>query len=263
MGRNIVLPALASTLFVLLPIGRDRLLAALATRPAPDFIDVFSTSVSEPSTYPSLRIALIANLGLASVYLALAYLFSRHLDRPSTRGLGFTPTPLSPYLLAQLTLGSTALAFGSIAVTAAVFPESLGAEPWQWKSVGLLLSLLALLIAEECAFRGYLQRRLLRQWPPALAIGATSIVFVLAHGSTENAICVGLGSLWFGYTAWRSDSTGIGIYCHIATNTSASLIHSYFGPVLSATTASKLLGLGIGLLLALGLSSAYLQKRQR
>ncbi len=71
---------------------------------------------------------------------------------------------------------------------------------------------------EESLCRGYVQRRLLERWPPAIAVGLTSTVFAAMHLDPQHIVSVLPGAFWLGYVAWRADSTWPSIACHIFIN---------------------------------------------
>jgi membrane protease YdiL (CAAX protease family) len=69
-------------------------------------------------------------------------------------------------------------------------------------------------LAEESLFRGFLQRGLLRAWPPFLALGLTAVVFALVHGSALQLVTILPGAVWLGWVAWRSGSVVPSILAH-------------------------------------------------
>ena len=83
-----------------------------------------------------------------------------------------------------------------------------------------LLALVAVLpgFVEELLFRGYLQSRLLRCWPPALAVGFSAVVFSLAHLDPVHVLGVLPLGLWLGAIAWRAGSIWPAILCHAINN---------------------------------------------
>lgn len=72
-------------------------------------------------------------------------------------------------------------------------------------------------VHEELLFRGYLMRRWLACWSPARSIGLSGFVFALAHLSPAHALAVLPVGVWFGYVAWRTNSTLTSIIAHAAT----------------------------------------------
>ncbi len=71
---------------------------------------------------------------------------------------------------------------------------------------------------EELLFRGYLQSRLLRRWPPVLAIGFSTLVFSAAHLDPIHVLGVIPLGLWLGTIAWRAGSVWPAILCHTVNN---------------------------------------------
>ena len=71
---------------------------------------------------------------------------------------------------------------------------------------------------EELLFRGYLQSRLLRRWPPVLAVGVSSLVFSAAHLDPLHVLGVIPLGLWLGIIAWRAESVWPAILCHAVNN---------------------------------------------
>jgi membrane protease YdiL (CAAX protease family) len=71
---------------------------------------------------------------------------------------------------------------------------------------------------EELLFRGYLQSRLLRRWPPLLAVGASALIFSAAHLDPVHILGVIPLGLWLGTIAWRAGSVWPAILCHAVNN---------------------------------------------
>ena len=71
---------------------------------------------------------------------------------------------------------------------------------------------------EESLFRGYIQRRLLKRWPPIVAIGFTSLLFAAAHIDWHHALTVLPLGVWLGIVAWRAGSIWPAILCHFFGN---------------------------------------------
>ncbi|MCZ6735414.1 MAG: type II CAAX endopeptidase family protein, partial [Planctomycetota bacterium] len=71
---------------------------------------------------------------------------------------------------------------------------------------------------EESLFRGYIQRRLLKRWPPIAAIGFTSFLFAAAHIDPHHFLMVLPIGVWLGIVAWRSGSIWPAILCHFFLN---------------------------------------------
>ena len=73
-------------------------------------------------------------------------------------------------------------------------------------------------LVEESLFRGYVQRRLLRRWHPAVAIAFTSLFFAAAHIDPQHALAVLPLGVWFGIVAWRAGTIWPTILCHFFIN---------------------------------------------
>lgn len=87
-----------------------------------------------------------------------------------------------------------------------------------WALPYVLFIALAPGFMEELLFRGYMQRRLLQRWSPAVAIGVTSLLFALMHGAPHAILAAGPLGVWFGIVAWRTGSVWPGIACHAFVN---------------------------------------------
>ena len=73
-------------------------------------------------------------------------------------------------------------------------------------------------IAEELFFRGFVQRRLLRRFSPAIAIGITTTLFALLHVTPHGIALAGVMGLWLGVIAWRTGSIWPSVVCHAFVN---------------------------------------------
>lgn len=71
---------------------------------------------------------------------------------------------------------------------------------------------------EELLFRGYLQSRLLRRWPPLMAVGASALIFSAAHLDPIHVLGVIPLGIWLGAVAWRAGSVWPAIFCHVVNN---------------------------------------------
>jgi membrane protease YdiL (CAAX protease family) len=104
-----------------------------------------------------------------------------------------------------------------------------------WLLVTVLTILLSVVpaLVEETLFRGYLLRRLLRRWSPAVAIGVTSVLFAILHmDSLQHVIAVVPFALVVGLLAYRTNSTKPGMLVHAIHNAACF----GFGAVLTALT---------------------------
>jgi membrane protease YdiL (CAAX protease family) len=88
-------------------------------------------------------------------------------------------------------------------------------------TTGLLLILFIVAVpavTEEIAFRGYIQRRLLKCWPPWAAILLSSALFGILHMTPYAAVNAFAIGLWLGIVAWRTNSVWPGVLCHALVN---------------------------------------------
>lgn len=76
---------------------------------------------------------------------------------------------------------------------------------------------------EELFFRGYMQRRLLARWSPAVAIPVVAAIFAAFHGTPIWALSVLPLGLWLGILAWSTGSLWPGIVCHAFVNGGVNL----------------------------------------
>ena len=117
--------------------------------------------------------------------------------------------------IGQILLEAT---LGSIGDSLAAFYQSLAEmELSQLIPMALVLSVFPG-VCEEMFFRGYMQRRLLQRWHPAVAIGITSMLFAAIHLDPYQALGVFLTGVWLGIVAWRTGSIWPGVACHIVMN---------------------------------------------
>lgn len=86
---------------------------------------------------------------------------------------------------------------------------------------GILIALTIALapgFIEEIAYRGFLQRGLLKRCKPFVAIGISSIIFGLAHIKPQEIIFTTFMGLWLGIIAYKMNSIWPTIICHITIN---------------------------------------------
>lgn len=79
-------------------------------------------------------------------------------------------------------------------------------------------------IAEELLFRGYVQSRLTRAWPPVFAITLCGLMFGAAHFDPMHSIAVVPLGIWLGLVAYRCDSLWPAILGHVANNAFALIM---------------------------------------
>ncbi|WP_203256462.1 CPBP family intramembrane glutamic endopeptidase [Hyunsoonleella ulvae] len=87
-----------------------------------------------------------------------------------------------------------------------------------WGILIVLLIALAPGFIEEIAYRGFLQRGLLKRYKPIVAIAISSIIFGLAHIEPQEIIFTTFMGLWLGIIAYKMNSIWPTIVCHIAIN---------------------------------------------
>ncbi len=83
-------------------------------------------------------------------------------------------------------------------------------------------------IAEELIFRGYVQSRLLKCWPPVAAILVSAALFAAAHVDPMHALGVFPLGIWLGIVAWRTGSLWPAMLCHAYNNMNA-IVAAQFG----------------------------------
>jgi membrane protease YdiL (CAAX protease family) len=94
-----------------------------------------------------------------------------------------------------------------------------------WKNMGPVAAIpfvmfIALMpgFGEEMLFRGYIQRRLLQRWSPALAILVSSILFAIVHVMPHAVVFAFPVGLWLGFIAWKTGSIWPTILGHVLIN---------------------------------------------
>ncbi len=116
-------------------------------------------------------------------------------------------------------------------------------------------------LCEEAAFRGYLQRTLLRAAGPASAIAATAVLFALRHLDLVRFPALALLGALFGWLAWRGGSLWPAIAAHAANNAAAiaSALFAGSGAVALArpTLREAIAPLLVGGVAVAGLAAAF------
>jgi len=105
-----------------------------------------------------------------------------------------------------------------------------------WRTITLLTIILSALpaLVEESLFRGYLQRRFLQRWSPAVAISVSSLLFAITHmDSLQHIIAVVPLGVVTGLLAYRTNSVKPGMLVHAIHNMGAV----GFGALATATTS--------------------------
>ena len=145
------------------------------------------------------------------------------LGRPRLGRLGWLVVPLGALGLNQAidaAFGLSGLGRGD--ALEAVLGTLAGAR-------GAMLALAVLIVGalsaacEELFFRGYLQRRLVGRFGPALGIVAASILFGLAHWDWQHSLFAFVFGLFVGLAAWAADSLWPAVFAHVVNNTVAVL----------------------------------------
>jgi len=173
---------------------------------------------------PALLLCLIpAQLGMAAGLLYAA----RRSKEPIKQRLGFLPQMgrvvgrLKLVTLAAVTFSASLvfLVLSHLLTRAAPTQNVIGAaiNDGSWRAVTLLSIILSILpaLVEEALFRGYLQRRLLQRWSPAVAIGVSTLLFALLHFDSVHHMfgVVPLGVIT-GLLAYRTNSIKPGMLVH-------------------------------------------------
>jgi membrane protease YdiL (CAAX protease family) len=83
-------------------------------------------------------------------------------------------------------------------------------------------------IAEEFLFRGFMQSRLARAWPPLFAILLCGLMFGAAHLDPMHSIAVVPLGVWLGLIAHRCDSLWPAILGHVVNNGLALAMMRFF-----------------------------------
>jgi len=223
------------------------------------------TRIQEIFTQPLftlLTMFLPCQLGMAAVLLFAA----RRSPQPIKERLGLMPPSgrkIGLIQLAALAAFTVSVAWASLIVGSLFFgaPPSgdtisnavAGASLGTITLVSILLCVVAVVV-EECLFRGYLQRRFLERWSPAVAISVSTLLFALTHlDSLQHIVAVlALGSVT-GLVAYRTNSIRPSMIVHALHNV-AVVGFTSLAPVLAATIGQERLGqLFLGLIATLGL----------
>jgi membrane protease YdiL (CAAX protease family) len=117
---------------------------------------------------------------------------------------------------------------------------------------------------EEVFFRGYMQRRLLHNWPVWASIVVASLLFAFLHLDLHQ-ICFAFPiGIWLGVIAWRTGSIWPSMLCHAAIN-ATSMTYNIGVKLLGWPDPPPLIPSMIGgvLVLVCFFASAWLLARQR
>ncbi|MCA9027440.1 MAG: CPBP family intramembrane metalloprotease [Planctomycetaceae bacterium] len=156
-----------------------------------------------------------------------------------------------------------------LAGEASVDPISAAIANGSWWMTTLLSVVLSTVpaVVEEVLFRGYIQRRLLQRWSPAVSIGLATMLFAAVHmDSLQHMIAVVPLSLVTGLLAYRTNSIKPGMLIH-AVHNAAVVAFGALMNVLANHMSEERLGLlviaSIGLMGLLGLPAIILLLRSR
>lgn len=173
-----------------------------------------------------------AYVGQYALYIAVGLVLPFTLIESSRRreALGLTRPTISAVEIAAACLA--ALSINILGGYLIYFLASMAGESFSWDTpfeswhsapsrpawfVSLIVFAVGAGVTEELALRGLVQRAWLRRWHPGVAIGAAGLLFALMHKSPAHALSVlGVGC-WFGYIAWKTDSTVTSMIVHVFT----------------------------------------------
>ncbi len=197
--------------------------------------------------FPPLLLLLIGleRLGLT---LGLALLLGRFLDREpmetmglaTSRGWRDVAVGLALGLGAMLLIGGARLALG--------WASLVRGTGTVWSFLLDAAALLPAAVAEEVAFRGYLQRALTTWRGPVVGVATTSILFALFHALNPHPswlamLNIGLAGVVFGLAVERSGTLWLAVGTHFAWNLAQGPL---LGMPVSGLSWQGLLALGAG-----------------
>jgi membrane protease YdiL (CAAX protease family) len=223
--------------------------------------------LSTPAAF--IVLALMAQIVMGSA----AIIPARLSTEPTSERLGLVAAGLPMWAYVIIAVGSLLpLALGiaaAIGVAQVIKPDTSVQRlyeqmTWAWAVPFVLFIALVPGFVEETFFRGYMQRRLLKRWPPAPAILVTTVLFGIMHimpHAVANALVVGL---WLGVLAWRTGSVWPGVVSHAFINGSWNIWQ--IGKILGvfAPTPSMVATASVGaVVLASFLASVWLLAQRR
>jgi membrane protease YdiL (CAAX protease family) len=85
--------------------------------------------------------------------------------------------------------------------------------------------------AEEVFFRGYMLPRLAERWPPAAAIGVSSLGFAVLHVEWLHALLAFVLGLYFGFITLKAGSALPAVACHVINNSLFTVLTAVVGDV--------------------------------
>ncbi|QDT13735.1 CPBP family intramembrane glutamic endopeptidase [Planctomycetes bacterium K23_9] len=152
---------------------------------------------------------------------------ARHRDCSLTDRLGLTLPQLSTVSWGVLAIGSIPvllLAVGAVIAIEQVIPGDQSVLALYknisdgWAIVFIIAIGVFPGVGEELFFRGFLQRRFLQRFRPAVAIGITSVIFGLAHVTPHGIALATIIGVWLGWIAYRTNSIWPGALIHAFIN---------------------------------------------
>jgi membrane protease YdiL (CAAX protease family) len=168
-------------------------------------------------------------LGMAAVVLLAA----RRSKEPLKERLGLLPQAgqtVGALRLTALAAFTTSTAFATVIGSSMLLgevptnPISSAINDSSWPTLTLISVVLSLLpvLVEEIMFRGYIQRRLLLRWSPAVAIGVSTLLFALMHSdSLQHMVAVIPLGIVTGLLAYRTNSVKPAMLVHAIHNAGA------------------------------------------
>ncbi len=232
----------------------------------------FDEEVYLPLKFISLK--LVAHIAGALVILFLVWREVANTKTSKMKRLGLIPPKISTLNILLLGIGSLGVSFLAEKITKYVlgvfsFPEPEKQTKFlqfleqltpEWGFVFILVIALAPGLVEEIAYRGYLQRGLLKKINPTLAITISAVLFGIAHIAPQEIIFTSIMGVWLGIVAWRTNSIWSTIFCHVLINGTngfrmvgqqlwqfpEKLPHAYYYIVVIAFIYSVFILIGIG-----------------
>ena len=238
--------------------------AFLVAEPGDDFATAILPKVQTVLSHPVL--ALLVTLVPYQLGMLLVAAFAVRLSKETARErTGLLPPTGRKIGAVRLTLlaaftASTAYAVAllfSVLFATAPAASTASAPTWSWWTIplfGLILTLLPAVI-EEIFFRGYIQRRLLQRWSPAVAITVSTALFAIVHmDSLQHIVAViPLGAVT-GLLAYRTNSVKPGMIVHAIHNAGVVLFGWAAGALGTQMTAENLGLLIVGILSVLAIA---------
>jgi membrane protease YdiL (CAAX protease family) len=185
------------------------------------------------------------------------------------RFLRLSPAPRPLHVALGLGLGGSLFlaAGGLMAITSLLLPRSVvevfdmsrifEGPPWERVAVAAAAAIAAPL-AEEAAFRGYVQSSLATWLGPGASVLAAALLFATMHLDPVRFPAVLLLGLAFGWLTWRTGSLWPAVAAHVANN-GLGAGHALSGagdPTEQGSVAGAAVVLGVGLVLALPVALA-------